>query len=172
MEEIRIIPFAPEYAEARGKLHWQVWEETYWGLIPDAYLDTITVEKRIAQARQETLSSFLLFVGEELAGFASCADPARDFTTVPDASEIVAFYLLRKFQGRGLAGALMRHCLAFCTRPDVVLYVLRGNDRALGFYRHMGFELTGHVQPDYTGYGTLWDLEMVLHREKKERETR
>ena len=45
MPEIRIIPFTPEYAGELGQLHWQVWEETYRGLIPDAYLDTFTPEK-------------------------------------------------------------------------------------------------------------------------------
>ena len=87
---------------------------------------------------------------------------------VPEASEIVAFYLLRKFQGQGLAGALMRHCLDFCTRPNVVLYVLEGNEKAAGFYRHMGFEPTGRIQLDHTPYGTLRDLEMVCRRKRKE----
>ena len=131
MPEIRIIPFTPEYAGELGQLHWQVWEETYRGLIPDAYLDTFTPEKWTEKARRDTLSSFLL-------------------------------------QGQGLAGALMRHCLDFCTRPNVVLYVLEGNEKAAGFYRHMGFEPTGRIQLDHTPYGTLRDLEMVCRRERKE----
>lgn len=76
MPEIRIIPFTPEYAGELGQLHWQVWEETYRGLIPDAYLDTFTPEKWTEKARRDTLSSFLLFADGELAGFASCSDPA------------------------------------------------------------------------------------------------
>ena len=166
--ELRIIPFTPEYAGELGQLHWQVWEETYRGLIPDAYLDTFTPEKWTEKARRDTLSSFLLFADGELAGFASCSDPARESVPVPEASEIVAFYLLRKFQGQGLAGALMRHCLDFCTRPNVVLYVLEGNEKAAGFYRHMGFEPTGRIQLDHTPYGTLRELEMVCRRERKE----
>lgn len=168
MPEIRIILFTPEYAGELGQLHWKVWEETYRGLIPDAYLDTFTPEKWTEKARRDTLSSFLLFADGELAGFASCSDPARESVPVPEASEIVAFYLLRKFQGQGLAGALMRHCLDFCTRPNVVLYVLEGNEKAAGFYRHMGFEPTGRIQLDHTPYGTLRDLEMVCRRERKE----
>lgn len=62
----------------------------------------------------------------------------------------------------------MRHCLGFCTRPNVVLYVLEGNEKAAGFYRHMGFEPTGRIQLDHTPYGTLRDLEMVCRRERKE----
>lgn len=80
----------------------------------------------------------------------------------------MAFYLLRKFQGQGLAGALMRYCLDFCTCPNVVLYVLEGNEKAAGFYRHMGFEPTGRIQLDHTPYGTLRDLEMVCRRKRKE----
>lgn len=75
MPEIRIIPFTPEYAGELGQLHWQVWEETYRGLIPDAYLDTFTPEKWTEKARRDALSSFLLFADGELAGFASCSDP-------------------------------------------------------------------------------------------------
>ena len=50
----------------------------------------------------------------------------------------------------------------------VVLYVLEGNEKAAGFYRHMGFEPTGRIQLDHTPYGTLRDLEMVCRRERKE----
>ena len=112
-----------------------MWEETYRGLIPDAYLDTFTPEKWTEKARRDTLSSFLLFADGELAGF---------------------------------AGALMRYCLDFCTRPNVVLYVLEGNEKAAGFYRHTGFEPTGRIQLDHTPYGTLRDLEMVCRRKRKE----
>ena len=101
MPEIRIIPFTPEYAGELGQLHWQVWEETYRGLIPDAYLDTFTPEKWTEKAWRDTLSSFLLFADGELAGFASCSDPARESVPVPEASEIVAFYLLRSSRARG-----------------------------------------------------------------------
>lgn len=168
MPEVRIVPFTTEYAKELGQLHWQVWEETYRGLIPDAYLDTFSPEKWTEKALHDTLDSFLLLVDGKLAGFASCSDPATPSVPVPDASEIVAFYLLRKYQGQGLASRLMRHCLEFCTRPNVVLYVLEGNEKAAGFYRHMGFEFTGRAQPDPTPYGTLWDREMVCRRERKE----
>ena len=84
MPEIRIIPFTPEYAGELGQLHWQVWEETYRGLIPDAYLDTFTPEKWTEKARRDTLSSFLLFADGELAGFASCSDPARESVPVTE----------------------------------------------------------------------------------------
>ena len=53
----------------------------------------------------------------------------------------------------------MRYCLDFCTRPNVVLYVLKGNEKAAGFYRHTGFEPTGRIQLDHTPYGTLRDLD-------------
>ena len=64
MPEIRIVPFTAEYAGQLGQLHWQVWEETYRGLIPDAYLDTFSPEKcrgRIPRPRRETVMIFWRF---------------------------------------------------------------------------------------------------------------
>lgn len=43
-----------------------------------------------------------------------------------------------------LAAHTLERCLAWLPRPRVVLFVLEGNEKAIEFYEHMGFRLTGH----------------------------
>ena len=44
---------------------------------------------------------------------------------------------------------------------EAVLYVLRGNNPAIGFYEHMGFMLTGNTFTQDTGFGNIVELEMM-----------
>ena len=38
---------------------------------------------------------------------------------------------------------LLEHCLAWIPQPRVALFVLESNEKAIGFYEHMGFRPTG-----------------------------
>ena len=56
--------------------------------------------------------------------------------------------------------ALMEAALDRCPHAGVVLIVLEDNARAIGFYEHMGFSLTGRTFTD----GVLREAEMLLMR--------
>jgi ribosomal protein S18 acetylase RimI-like enzyme len=49
------------------------------------------------------------------------------------------------FQGRGHGAALVRHGLAFADERHLPAYLETGNDKNLGFYRHLGFEVTDTI---------------------------
>jgi len=97
-------------------------------------------------------------------GFARYEPRAREFVSTPDASEIGALYLLEAYQGRGLGRLLVEACLTRLRRPKVALYVLEGNEKAIGFYEHMGFHMTGHRMTVQMDGGEMDELEMVLDR--------
>ena len=85
--------------------------------------------------------------------------------TVPEAAEVSALYLLSAYHGLGLGRMLMDACLARLDRPRVALFVLQGNEKAIGFYQHMGFSMTGHQLTDRINGVEITELEMVLDRD-------
>ena len=158
---------SPQDREGRAQVHYQAWQETYTGLMPESVLAAHTLEqcRKSANDRRSSNSSNTFVAldrknGDRVAGFGTLSYHARDFVSVPEAGEIVALYVLKEFQGLGLGKDLLEHCLAWIPRPNVVLFVLKGNDNAVGFYEHMGFRFTGHeIEKD-----GLVELEMVLEK--------
>ena len=76
----------------------------------------------------------------------------------------MGLYVLRAYQRYGIGRALLEAGLARLPQREVVLFVLEGNERAIGFYRHMGFAFTGKELRQETDYGPLIELEMLLRR--------
>lgn len=161
MEQIRITEMTPEYAEGRGRVHYWAWEETYRGLMPDAYLDERSEVQCIQTARTARLPTLVALAGEQVVGFVCCSDEVRSFIPRPQTSEITALYVLRAYQGRGVGRALLTAALDRLPHRQTALLVLQGNERAIGFYRHMGFSFTGRTLTQETGYGPLTELEML-----------
>lgn len=158
---------SPEDREGRALVHYTAWQETYPGLMPEGVLAAHTLEKcrNIAAAsRHNTLVLLDREDGDRVVGFACYGRKAREFVSVPGASEITALYVLREFQGLGLGRMLMEGCLACLPHGKTVLFVLKGNESAIGFYEHMGFHPTGHTIIQHLEQGTLAELELCLDR--------
>lgn len=162
----------PADREGRAFVHYQSWQETYPGLMPESVLAGHTLEqcrKKVNDRRFSNSTNTFVALdredGDRVAGFGTLSCRARDFVSVPEAGEIAALYVLQKYQGLGLGRMLMERCLAGISRPRVALLVLAGNEKAIGFYEHMGFRLTGHMLNQEAAGGTLRELEMVLERE-------
>lgn len=158
---------SPQDREGRAFVHYQAWRETYPGLMPEEVLAKHTLERcrESANSRRFSNSSDIFVAldrenGDRVIGFATLSHHARDFVSVEDAGEIVALYVLRDFHGLGLGKELLESCLARLPRPRVALFVLKGNEKAIGFYQHMGFRFTGH---EATQDG-ITELEMVLDK--------
>ena len=154
----------PATQRGKGLAHYQAWQQTYRGLMPDAYLDAQSPEESIRRAALLPDTTLVALEGARVVGFVCYGPEAREFAGRPGASEIMALYLLREAQGRGLGRALMEAALRLLPHPEVVLFALEGNDRAIGFYRHMGVCLTGRELRQETGFGEQVELEMLLTR--------
>ncbi len=140
----------PADARAIAEVHVGSWRVAYRGLLPDTFLAGLSVERR------ETLWQDLLsqsgwetFVAEEadgiVVGFANLA-PSRDPDATPGTGELTAIYVAPSHWGRGHGGALLRAVLASARTRGfrrLTLWVLRGNDRATGFYEAAGFSPDG-----------------------------
>lgn len=159
---------SPKDREGRAFVHYTAWRETYAGLMPEAILAAHTLDRCRESARRGNSSNTFVALDREnddrVVGFAALSRSARKFVSLPEAGEIVALYVLEEYQGLGLGRQLLEHCLAWLPRPRVALFVLEGNEKAIGFYEHMGFRPTGHKIADQRENGTLSEIEMCLEK--------
>jgi ribosomal protein S18 acetylase RimI-like enzyme len=132
-------------AAAIARVHVASWRTTYPGLLPARYLDAMEVrdyEESWARTIQDPFRRSAVLVVEEddqVVGFASCG---RERDGDPGyRGELYAIYLLRDAQGRGHGRALVEAAaaaLAIRGMTSMVVWVLRDNGRARGFYERMG----------------------------------
>lgn len=93
----------------KGYVHYQSWKETYTGLMDERILTSHSLERCQETARRWPENTLVVLDrenGDRVAGFACFLPEAREFASVLDASEIVAFYLLAEYQGLGLGRRL------------------------------------------------------------------
>lgn len=148
-----------EDADELGSLHVGIWREAYAGLIADEVLADLDPLQRADRWRTIISSPTGRLDGKEgsralnvvavhhdtgaLVGFAS-AGPCRDDPPRTE-RELWALYLLREHRGSGVADLLLA---AVLPPGPATLWVLAGNDRAIGYYRKQGFELDGAREHD------------------------
>lgn len=161
---ILIRPMTPEDAAGKALVHYQSWLETYPGLMPAEYLAGRSLEKCEETARSFPDNNLVALDGEQVVGFAAYAPAARDSVSLRPASELVALYVLRDWQGRGVGSALLARCFELLPEKRVALFVLRGNEKAVRFYQSKGFCFTGHSLTQPVPGGSLTELEMLLER--------
>jgi ribosomal protein S18 acetylase RimI-like enzyme len=126
-------------------VHVESWRTTYRGLLPDPMLDEMDApehEERWARTLRDPYRRSVVLVAEErgrVVGFASCGherDGDQDYE-----GELYAIYLLRESQGRGHGRALVEASAAALELrglASMVVWVLRDNGPARGFYERLG----------------------------------
>lgn len=129
-----------------------VWRHAYRGLIEQSLLDgldTARSEQRwtqsIAQLEREDFDGTVVaaFDDDEPIGVIEVGTPRDD--DAPRSIEILSLNVAPHRHGTGVAQALMQEAVG---DADAYLWVLRGNERAIGFYRKLGFELDGTERYD------------------------
>ena len=138
-----IRPATADDAAAVAHVHVSSWRSTYRGLMPDAVLDSLSVERRAEFWRgviQRAKTQFVFVVEDEdrivglvNGGLEQEADPYYT-------AELYALYLLEDYQGRGYGKALFRATVkTFVERGHaaMLLWVLSSNP-SRGFYEAQG----------------------------------
>lgn len=137
-------------AEALAVVHVAAWQAAYRGLMPDRFLDGITVERwRDRWAGRLAAGSPPVRVAVRdgaIVGFCTVATPSRDADAGPGVAEVVALNVSPVAWRSGVGGALMADALARFRREGwstATLWVVDGNTRAQAFYRRLGFQEDG-----------------------------
>jgi ribosomal protein S18 acetylase RimI-like enzyme len=137
-------------AEGISKVHVDSWRTTYYGIVPQDFLDSLTYENRTEQWRlalDQLADRNWIYVAEsdkaEIVGFVSCGpirEKVEDYLT-----EIFAIYLLKNWQEKGIGRRLFEKALKEIKAQgyaSMLLWVLEDNP-ACKFYEKMGGKLVG-----------------------------
>ncbi len=157
---IKIVPMkTDEEMDGKGYVHWKSWQETYSGLMPPQYVDTLTLEQTVSWAHSWPQNTLVLKEGGQVIGF-SCFGES-DGSGPGKTGEVIAIYVLEKYQGRGLGLQLMKATMELLAdKREVILWVLKGNEKAIRFYLRYGFQFDKTERTK--AFGT--ELRMVLER--------
>ncbi len=135
-------------ARALAELHVASWKAGYKGLVPDAYLERRSVERRCPQW-QEILANpgSSVLVAGDIDGFIAFE---------PETREIRALYIAPERFRDGVGTALLQAAHETLD-GDTALWVFEGNERALAFYARHGYARDGatHVH-EPTGLIEVW----------------
>lgn len=137
-------------AEGLGVAHVAAWQGAYPGLIPADYLASLDPVargagwRRMLQADHQESATLVALVGDRVAGFTSYGPPRDE---VPDGwGQLWAINLHPDFWRQGIGTALFANALsrlAGLGYQHGYLWVLEGNERAIGFYRRQGWPPDG-----------------------------
>ncbi|HPH95732.1 MAG TPA: GNAT family N-acetyltransferase [Anaerolineaceae bacterium] len=146
----------------------KTWQAAYRGIVPDEFLDNLSIERNIArwQANFSVKDHFSLFyVGEndagEVVGFA-LGGAERDGDPEYH-GEIGALYIFPEYQGKGLGRMLVQAFAAALVDEgftDMLIWVLTDNHPSRRFYEAMGGQAVRQKEQEIggkplqeTGYG-------------------
>lgn len=148
--------------EGKAYVHWKSWQETYPGLIDDAYLKRMSLEKCMEIAHRWPDNILVAKDGEKVAGFIGYG-AYRD-GSLGAAGEIYGLYVLQAYQGRKIGFELMNEAIQRLERYNTIaLWVLKGNWKAIRFYERYGFRFDGISEIIQLGTSNT-ELRMTLKR--------
>jgi len=169
---VTVRPATVADAPAMGRLVVRAWRAAYRGHMPDAYLDGLRAEDRVAywdgQLRRESRRGAVLVVERagEVVGFAA-AGPSPD----PEgAGELYAINVDSDHWGTGAGRALLEAAQAELDRmgfTESVLWVLPGNARARRFYERAGWAADG-AEKTSEAFGVSFDEVRYRRRSNSE----
>ncbi|MEU6467931.1 GNAT family N-acetyltransferase [Streptomyces massasporeus] len=132
------------------------WRSAYRGLVPQSYLDGLSVEEdaerrrtHLTQGDGRVVNLVAEGTGGEIVGWA-CHGPYRDGEVLTGDAELYAIYVHPDQVGRGVGRALLTESVARCRAAGhgrLLLWVLKENDRARRFYERAGFRADGAEEP-------------------------
>lgn len=136
-------------AEGIARVQVFCWQHAYRGIIPDNFLDGLSVQKRLelwnSRLTAEPGKILVVDIGSEVVGFADFG-ASRDEDAAPSTAELNAIYIRPDHWGCGCGGLLLaevERMLIAARFSRVTLWVLSENWRARRFYEHHGFSLDG-----------------------------
>lgn len=135
-------------------MHVRSWQAAYRGIVPDAVLNSLSVERRAAfwtDAVSDPPSMSGVWVAEHdgaVAGFVHVRR-SKDQGAEPSVGEVGAIYLMPEAWSRGLGRALLDTAVAELGRNGfeaATLWVFRDNARARRFYERAGWAPDGKAK--------------------------
>ena len=123
--------------ESIATVHIACWRATYRGILPDAHLDALNLDERIARWRAWIEADVFVAIDDDcIIGFSRVQD-----------GEISHVYVDPSHQRSGV-GRLLLRAVVDAARGNATLWVLEENHRARAFYEANGFTFDGTHKTD------------------------
>lgn len=141
---------------AVAEVHVRSWRESFAGIVPQAFLDKMSVEQRAgAFAARFSDDAYRMYVAEApgigVVGFADCGAPRDDVGGFE--AELYAIYLLPEYQGRGVGRELFGRvveALVGSARRSMHLLALEVSPYR-SFYEKLGGRVIGRRPKELEG---------------------
>ncbi|MBX6352721.1 MAG: GNAT family N-acetyltransferase [Thermoflavifilum sp.] len=167
----------PADAPAVARVHVDSWRTTYRGIVPDAFLDSLSYaesERRWRSGFEQPSPGYAMFVAEGPDGIVGFATGGRLRHAVLNYDgELYAIYIAAAHHRSGLGRRLVHRVAEHLTASgfhSMIIWALADNHPARRFYEALGGQLVSEADTDIGGkrlrevaYG--WsDLAAWLHR--------
>lgn len=133
-----------ENARAIAAIHVHAWQAVYQGIVPAAFLDSLSIEDRENRWReildQRVSETWVAEEGGKVVGWISAAR-SRDEDAPSTTAEVWAIYVDPAHWRRGVGGSLWHQAevhLDAAGFSDITLWVLKENAQAIAFYESIG----------------------------------
>lgn len=147
---------------AIGKVYCESWRAAYQNLLPQVYLDSLTVEN----CMPEKVSTDDIVLEEKGSILGIChVSGARDRDNKVW-GEVVAIYLLPEIWGSGAGSKLLQKALSKLQQngfKHVCLWVLKDNARARKFYEKNGFQMSGNERDIELARYSIREVEYIYY---------
>lgn len=168
LDAVQLTPATAELAPGIASVQVRSWQAAYAGVVPQAFLDGMSVEDRARRwqdiVHKNESQTVVALAGQDVLGFVSFGR-CRDDGAPADRGEIWALYADPAAWGRGVGHALTREAvrvLHAAGHATVSLWVLSQNLRGIHFYRRFGFvEVAGSKKSFELGGGQVEEVSMV-----------
>ncbi len=147
---VELRPARPGDAAAIARVHVETWRAAYAGIVPDAYLVSMTAAKQALQwnhtIRRAAAPEAVLAAespelpGGRIVGFGSCGSARGQSASGPGSGEIFSLYVAPDWQGQGIGRLLLEALFARLHGGGLnqaLVWVLSGNP-ARFFYEALG----------------------------------
>jgi GNAT superfamily N-acetyltransferase len=156
-------PAGPDDAQAIATAHVRSWQAAYRGIVPDALLDSLSIDRRASWWRGELTemapptTCWVVERSGHVVGFASIG-VARGDSASPGLGELYAIYIEPESWSLGFGRALMERAVAGLRDGGfraAILWVLADNARGRRFYERAGWRPDGATMNWETSGATL-----------------
>ncbi len=136
-------------AEAIARVQVYSWQHAYRGIIPDGFLDGLSIPGRTEFWRSNLTAEpdgvLVVETGLDVVGFAGFG-ASRDKPATPTSAELYAIYIAPAHWSSGCGSLLwneIERSLIAADFKHVTLWVLSENQQGRRFYEHHGFSVDG-----------------------------
>ena len=143
-------------ASAIAVVHVETWQDAYTGLIPEGYLQSLSISDRTIKWQEmlaDESSHAICLVGlidGKVCGWSSLCK-CRDADSGPKWGELGGMYIHPSAQAKGLGSLLMAESLALLRKEgysQATLWVLTTNNSARSFYESRGWRVEGKTKTE------------------------